>query len=100
MKTTLSAAFCSTEKNQPFQSATTLQPLYLIFSLLDAMGMLEAYAEDLERFADLCQELGAYGPENDVADVDSFAKMLRRFKAKYRTLGPPREKWLIVKDTD
>lgn len=87
-------------KKPPFQSATTLQPLYLIFSLLDAMGLLEAYAEDLERFADLCQELGAYGPENDVADVDSFAKMLRRFKAKYRTLGPPRERWLIVKDTD
>lgn len=87
-------------KKPPFQSATTLQPLYLIFSLLDAMGMLEAYAEDPERFADLCQELGAYGPENDVADVDSFAKMLRRFKAKYRTLGPPREKSLIVKDTD
>jgi len=87
-------------KKPPFQSATTLQPLYLIFSLLDAMCMLEAYAEDPERFADLCQELGAYGPDNDVADVDSFAKMLRRFKAQYRTLGPPREKRLIVKDTD
>lgn len=87
-------------KKPAFQSATKLQPLYLIFSLLDAMGLLEAYAEDLERFADLCQELGAYGPENDAADVDSFARMLRRFKAQYRTLGPPRERWLIVKDTD
>lgn len=87
-------------KKAPFQSATTLQPVYLVFSLLDALGMLEAYEEDLERFVDLCQELGAYGPEDDVADKDSFARMLRRFKANYRTLGPPREKWLIVKDTD
>jgi hypothetical protein len=87
-------------KKPPFQSATSLQPLYLIFSLLDAIGLLEAYAEDSERFADLCQDLVEYGPEDDAADVESFAKTLRRFKAKYRTLGPPRERWLIVKDTD
>jgi len=87
-------------KKPPFQSATILQPLYLVFSLLDALGLLEAYCENLERFANLCQELGAYGPEDDAVDVDSFAKMLRRFKAQYRTLGPPREKWLAVKDTD
>ena len=68
--------------------------------MLDAMGFLEAYAAEPERFADLCQELGVYGPENDVADVGSFTKALRRFKANYRTLGPPSARWLVVKDTD
>jgi hypothetical protein len=87
-------------KKPAFKAGATLQALYLVFSLLDAMGFLEAYAAEPERFADLCQELGVYGPEDDAADVESFAKTLRRFKAKYRTLGPPRERWLIVKDTD
>lgn len=83
-----------------FQSATKLHPLYLVFGLLDALGLLESYADDVGRFADLCQSLGVYGPDDDVADLDSFARTLRRFRAEYRTLGPPREKWLIVKDTD
>lgn len=87
-------------KKPAFKAGTTLQPLYLVFSLLDAMGFLEAYAAERERFADLCQELGAYGPEDDAADVESFAKTLRRFMTKYRTLGPPRGRRLVVKDTD
>lgn len=82
-----------------FQSATQLQPLFLVFSFLDTAGLLDDYALDLERFADLCQSLGVYGPADDAADLDSFARTLRRFQAQYHTQRPHSKIPLRVKDT-
>ncbi len=85
-----------------FQSGTALNSLYLAFSLLDAIGMLSAYAEDMERFADFCQTLGIYGPADDAVDVENFARALRRFKIEYQTLSQPSRSRvsLFVKDTN
>ncbi|WP_162888634.1 hypothetical protein [Dechloromonas sp. HYN0024] len=86
-------------KKPAFQTGTALQPLYLVLSLLDGMGLLDAYLEDFERFADLCQELGIYGPDNDACDTESLAKTVRRFKAKYRSLAPSQKIAWVIKDT-
>lgn len=83
-----------------FQSGTVLSSLYLIFSLLDAIGLLDAYAADEERFADFCQSLGAYGPDNDAVDTDSFSRTLRRFRKQYQTLSVRPKIALTVKDTN
>jgi hypothetical protein len=72
-------------KKPAFQTGTALQPLYLVLSLLDGMGLLDAYLEDFERFADFCQKLGIYGPDNEACDTESLAKTVRRFKARYRS---------------
>lgn len=87
-------------KKPAFQTGTALQPLYLVLSLLDGMGLLDAYLEDFERFADFCQKLGIYGPDNEACDTESLAKTVRRFKAKYRSLAPPQKIAWAIKDTD
>jgi len=85
-----------------FQSGTVLNSLYLVFSLLDGAGLLDAYADNIERFADFCQTLGIYGPIDDAVDVESFARALRRFKRDYKTLFKRDESKfsLFVKDTN
>lgn len=84
----------------PLQTGTALQPLYLILSLLDGMGLLEAYLEDFNRFADFCQELGIYGPENDAFDTESLAKAVRRFKSQYWSLTSAKKVTLVISDTN
>jgi hypothetical protein len=86
-----------------FQSGTVLNSLYLAFSLLDAMGTLDAFAKDRERFADFCQSLGIYGPEGDAVDVESFEKTYYRFKNQYQSLSPHKNNSkiiMVVKDTN
>lgn len=83
-----------------FQSGTVLSSLYLVFSLLDAIGLLDAYAADEERFADFCQSLGVYGPSDEATDIDSFNRTLRRFKQQYQTLSIRPRISLVVKDTN
>lgn len=82
------------------KSGTTLKPLYLVLSLLDGMGLLDAYLEDFERFADICQELNIYGPEQDAFDTESLAKVVRRFKKKYRSLAPTKTFLWCLTDTN
>lgn len=80
-----------------FQTATALQPLYLVLSVLDAMGLLDAYLGDFERFADLCQELRLYGPDNEGFDTESLAKAIRRFRSKYQSLAPTTKvSWVLT----
>lgn len=91
------------KKKPIFQSGTELHSLYLVFSMLDAMGILEAFAKDRERFADCCQSLGIYGPENDAVDVESFEKTYYRFKNQYQSLSLRRKNStiiMVVKDTN
>ena len=90
-------------KQKPaFQSGTVLNMLYLAFSLLDAMGLLEAFAKDRERFADFCQSLGIYGPKDDAVDVASFEKTYYRFKNQYQSLSLKKSPRIVlaVKDTN
>ena len=83
-----------------FHGGTKLNSLYLVFSLLESIGLLDAYAKDKERFADFCQSLGIYGPENDVVDVGSFEKTFFRFKKQYQRVKRNSKISLFVKDTD
>lgn len=82
------------------KSGTTLKPLYLVLSLMDGMGVLDAYLEDFERFADICQELNIYGPEHDAFDTESLAKVVRRFKKQYRSLAPKKTSLWRLTDTN
>jgi hypothetical protein len=88
------------QQKPAFQSGTKLTGLYLIFSLLDTICVLDAYAEDMEKFAELCQSLGVYGPADEAVDVESFARTFRRFKAEYQSLNPKSKIVFFVKDTN
>lgn len=91
-------------RNKPiFQSGTALTSLYLVFSLLDAMNLLDAFAKDKARFADFCQSLGIYGPHDDAVDVASFEKTFYRFKNQHQGLSRKLKKSAVtvfVKDTN
>ena len=86
-----------------FQSGTTLSDLYIVFALLDTIGLLEEFSKDKARFADFCQSIGAYGPkvEEEAVDLQSFEKAYFRFKRNFMSVGrttPIRS--LVVKDMD
>jgi hypothetical protein len=85
----------------PLASGVTLNGLYLVFLILNLFGVMEQFKADMDRFAELCQSLGVYGPpmEEDVVDVENFAKTLRRFEKEHQVISfiPPGK--LIVKDT-
>lgn len=86
----------------PLASGVKLNGLYLVFLMLNLFGVMEQFRADMERFAELCQSLGVYGPpvEEEAVDVESFGRVLRRFEQEHQIIGflPPGK--LIVKDTD
>lgn len=85
----------------PLASGVTLNGLYLVFTMLNLFGVMEQFKADMDRFAELCQSLGVYGPpmEIEAVDVENFAKTLRRFEKEHQAISfiPPGT--LIVKDT-
>jgi hypothetical protein len=85
----------------PLASGVTLSGLYLVFMILNLFGVMEQFKADMNRFAELCQSLGVYGPpmEEEAVDVENFAKTLRRFEKEHQVISfiPPGK--LIVKDT-
>lgn len=85
----------------PLSSGVKLNGFNLAILFLNSLGVLEQFKADMDRFADLCQSLGIYGPpiEEDVVDVGSFSKALSRFESEHEAIHliPPGK--LIVKDT-
>lgn len=81
-----------------FQGGTKLRLLYMVLSMIDLMRLMDEFEKDYARFADLCQSLGVYGPEDDAVDLESFKRTVRRFKSEY--LDPASVKPPIFSMTD
>lgn len=85
----------------PLSSSVKLNGFNLAMLFLNLLGVLDQFKADMDRFADLCQSLGIYGPpvEEDVVDVGSFSRALSRFESEHEAIHliPPGS--LIVKDS-
>lgn len=65
---------------RPLARKVKYKKLMLIFSMLDAEGFL--YELPLERLFAICEDLGVYGPEFGIEDVDSLKKRRLDYKSK------------------
>lgn len=85
----------------PLSSGVKLNGFNLAILFLNSLGVLEQFKADMDRFADLCQSLGIYGPpvEEDVVDVGSFSRALSRFESEHEAIHLIHPGNLIVKDT-
>ena len=84
-------------------SRVYLRPFYFVLTMLDSLGLLDAYTSNIEAFAKLCANLDVYGERGESIDIESFKRTIRRFKEEYRSLAPnsilkDKITW-IVKDT-
>jgi hypothetical protein len=85
----------------PLSSGVKLNGFNLAILFLNSLGVLEQFKADMDRFADLFQSLGIYGPpvEEDVVDVGSFSRALSRFESEHQAIHLIAPGKLIVKDT-
>ncbi len=85
----------------PLSSGVKLNGFNLAILFLNSLGVLEQFKADMDRFADLFQSLGIYGPpvEEDVVDVGSFSRALSRFESEHQAIHLIAPGQLIVKDT-
>jgi hypothetical protein len=91
----------ATYRNKPiFQGNIRYLPLWLVFSILDDMMLLEEYEKDLESFAQLCQNLRVYGPppDEDVVDLEAFKGRLKDYRQHRRHLIERSMTVRLVKD--
>jgi hypothetical protein len=91
----------ATYRNKPiFQGNIRYLPLWLVFSILDDMMLLEEYERDLESFARLCQNLRVYGPppDEDVVDLEAFKGRLTDYRQHRRHLLERSMAVRLVKD--
>lgn len=91
----------ATYRNKPiFQGNIRYLPLWLVFSILDDMMLLEEYEKNLDTFAQLCQNLRVYGPppEEDVVDLEAFQGRLKDYKQHRRHLIERSMAVRLVKD--
>ncbi len=91
----------ATYRNKPmFQGNIRYLPLWLVFSVLDDMMLLEEYEKDLESFAQLCQNIRVYGPppDKDVVDLEAFKGRIKDYKQHRRHLVERSMAVRLVKD--
>lgn len=71
----------NTYRNKPiFVSRPRYPTLWLLFSAVQEMNLLDDFESDKDSFFNLCEEVGAYGFKYGVEDVESFSRRLRAYK--------------------
>lgn len=91
----------ATYRNKPiFQGNIRYLPLWLVFSILDDMMLLNEYEKDLESFAQLCQNLRVYGPppDDDFVDLEAFKGRIKDYRQHRRHLLERSMAVRLVKD--
>ena len=91
----------NTYRNKPITVSRPQYPtLWLLFAAIQEMNLLEDFEGDKDSFFNLCEEVGAYGFNNGVEDVQSFSRRLRDYKKDQSPLSPIHTVSLPVKDAN
>ncbi|MBI3095546.1 MAG: hypothetical protein HYY97_11815 [Rhodocyclales bacterium] len=89
----------NTYRQKPIlQTKTKLLPLVMLLSYLYQMNLLDAYSLDMEKLLRLCERTGIYGNGQEVADLESFKKVVRQFMKQQQIPVPRSSQKILVKD--